>query len=136
MTHNSDAVDDLMQEVFLRVYPRAGTLEPSCWPKYCMRVARNLGIEYSRRNKRLEYRVIDSVCEQTPHHEYLTGERESLYERLYDAIDHLSFAQQQAVDIFLSDGHREDAAKAFGIPSSTLRARQKRAFYLLGRALR
>ena len=46
---NTDSVEDLLQDLFLKVYPKAAKLDAQGAPKYFMRAASNVARDYLRR---------------------------------------------------------------------------------------
>ena len=136
MTRNSAVADDLLQDVFLRVYPRRHILGPGEVGRYCNTVTRNTTLDYIVRRQRLDNSLPELAYHQTPYDDYVQHERDSYHGQVREAVAQLPARQQQAVAAFLSYDRRSDAARSLGIPDTTLRARQAAAFIRLRRHLR
>jgi len=79
----TDAAEDLLQDVFVKVYPKAEQLDSSYAVKYMMRTATNTARDYLRRHcyGKMEYKDSTYFCQDTPYDFYLGKERQDFYVR-------------------------------------------------------
>jgi RNA polymerase sigma factor (sigma-70 family) len=126
---NNDSVEDLLQGLFLKVYPKAAKLNAHDAPKYFMRAASNVARDYLRRQSRWKWVPADWCRqEETPYDHYLLRERQDHYDRrVLPAVRSLPARKQQAIDCYLSDETRTAAARRIGALPTTLRSREESA---------
>jgi DNA-directed RNA polymerase specialized sigma24 family protein len=83
VTGMPDIVDNLLQDIFVSVYPKAAGLHESYAAKYLMRAATNAAKSYlaSRWASKAEYFVPELLTLETPHISYEVRESWNLYAR-------------------------------------------------------
>ncbi len=137
LTGRADLAEDLLQDVFVKVYPKAEQLDSSYTVKYLMRTASNVARDYLRQQYRwkTEYGVPE-YSHETPYDTYLRKERENLYvHEVLPVLKSLPAKQQEAMNSYMSDTSRSDMARRTGIPYATLRSRQESALTNLKKRL-
>jgi DNA-directed RNA polymerase specialized sigma24 family protein len=95
-----------------------------------MRTATNLAFEHQKRKTiwKMEYKLPEQVCENTPYDCYCKNERDEIFStRIMPAVRSLPSKQQEALYVLATAVSQKEASKMFGIPYSTLRARQKKS---------
>jgi len=121
-------IDDLLQETFVHVFPRASQLQAEWAAKYIMRTGSNLAIDYLRGLQpdiELPPHLATNI---TPYDYYQDEERGQFYVReVLPALDRLCANSRQAVDRYLTGRSRVQASQELGIPVNTLRYREDRA---------
>ncbi len=136
LTGRSEIVEDLLQEIFVKFYPKAERLERGYAGRYLMRSATNIAIDYLRRQRQ--------TCEfsewwaerRTPYHVYEEAEREQFYvSEVVPALESLSHEEQEAIGLYMTDRKRAPVARDLGIPVETLYSRQMKAIKKLRRKL-
>lgn len=128
VTGRPDMVDDLLQDVFVNVYPKAAGLHESYAAKYVMRAATNAANSYlkSRWSAKVEYWVPERLSWETPLSSYLVREREEFYkDRILPTLERLPHKQRTAIEAYMEFSKRRAASRAMGIPLNTLKHRQK-----------
>jgi RNA polymerase sigma factor (sigma-70 family) len=122
----SAPLDDLLQDLFVKIYRNAEKLERGHAPRYMMRAASNLARDYLRKIQRQSTPEPGlSVVYDTPDETLQTRERQAFYsENVVPLIERLPEANRQAIRAFLTDRPRDRNARDLGIPSTTLRSRE------------
>lgn len=136
LTGRADLAEDLLQDVFLKVYPVAEQLDSSYAAKYLMRTATNTARDYRRRQRYWTMEYKDSAYLETPYDLYLRKERQDYYiHKVTPAVRSLPDKLKEAIELYMNDDSRTGAARKIGIPSTTLRSRQESALRSLRRKL-
>jgi len=118
-------LDDLLQELFLRVYRKAEKLRPDYAQRYMMRAASNLARDYLRAESRERARTYEITPGPTPFDDCLAKERLAFYhESVAPLVENLPARNRQAIRAYMEGRTRSDTAKELGIPSTTLRSRE------------
>ena len=133
---SSEAVDDLRQEVYLRVFralgsPTGGLREGSKLAPYVLAVAKNVVLEHIRqvsRTEPLEQKHLDIPIWVDPDDDL---EREENRKLVHRVIREMEKENKRDADIlrarFIDEGLPEDVSRQFGIKPSYLRVLLHRA---------
>jgi DNA-directed RNA polymerase specialized sigma24 family protein len=117
-------LEDLLQEVFVRVYPKAGALEPRYAAHYLMRAAGNRARDYRRRPWRWG-KLPELASTATPYDACAERELRGLFARdVAPALEDLSEEGREALGRFSTGESGAAYARRLGIPYSTLRGRE------------
>ncbi|MBI4454746.1 MAG: RNA polymerase sigma factor [Acidobacteria bacterium] len=129
LVRRADVAEDLLQDVFVRVYPHREYLDASFAAKYLMRTASNVAKTYRDRLRHEPIATSDLPeisSSETPYGTLLAKERMEFYRgRVVPALDSLSPAHRQALEFYMADGKRIAAVRQLGIPYSTLKSREE-----------
>ena len=124
LAHSAPA-EDLLQDAFVKVYPKAEKLDADYAPRYLMRTASNLARDYLRRQKNLDDPVEQLSVQETPFDQHASSEFRELYDReVESAVRSLPSPKLEAIRSYLSEEFRNSTARRIGIPSTTLRSRE------------
>ncbi len=101
---NDVAVDDVVQECFMRAYNRLGQLaQAQQFPSWLSTIARNEAISWLRKNKKAKQVDVDHVVLEAPNHdeeeEALERERKIQGRRLRAAIDNLKSSYREIINL-------------------------------------
>jgi RNA polymerase sigma factor (sigma-70 family) len=134
-------LDDLMQDLFLKVYRRRERILPERAVPYLRQAATNLGRDYQRMTyRRFPYQgemPEEIVSEEAdPETQYAQSERSKrFYETVLPVIEGLGAEKIQALEAFVSDLPRSRAAEELGVNYNTLRNRELSALQELRETL-
>lgn len=101
---NDPAVDDVVQESFLRAYRRLGQLsQPAQFPSWLGTIARNEAISWLRRNRKVKQIDVDQTQVAAPEEEDLSDadrhERSVQARRLRYSIDRLKASYREIINL-------------------------------------
>ena len=134
---HSAPVEDLMQDLFVKVYPKASRLQVDFALRYLMTAASNLARDYLRRIRRKKVPAMQELKpDPTPFDSYRINEKTDLYtRRVRPLIEHLPKPKREAIELLLDGRPRAHLARELRIPPSTLRSRQLAGIDLLRKHL-
>jgi len=141
---DSMAAEEVMQELFLRVWNNAGQIDfgKGKLLTWMFAVTRNLAIDHLRkRSSRLPQQSADSAdMGQIQDHTTLTEDIVELQmagEQIRDALQGLSRDQQQVMDMIYYQGYtQQEVANLAAIPLGTVKGRVRLAMKQLHKSLR
>ncbi len=119
---NSARVDDLVQEVFLRLWKAAPRYEPVAkFSTYLFRIAHNLWINDSRKRRESALKETEGEQENPPDRSL---ERTELQRRIQAAIETLPEREQECLVLSQYNGLKyAEIAEVMGIPVGTVKSR-------------
>lgn len=132
--------DDLLQELFLRVYKRVDSAGVAASERYLVTAARRLVIDRTRQRQRRRTAYVLSrpanASYENPHDLYIAEQREAYFRtEVQPALESLPPKYREAVDSFMYWDNQSVAARELEIPESTLRSRRDKALERLRHAL-
>lgn len=134
--HNYADVQDLLQEVFLKLHQQTERIEPKYLEGWLFRTARNAMIDRFRREQALSVVSVERLSFDL-NNSQTTEELESrLGKWLIEQIDHLPPVYAEAVQkVDVRGVSQQDTATELGLPYSTLKSRVQRGREHLRQAL-
>jgi RNA polymerase sigma-70 factor, ECF subfamily len=119
---NRQIVDDLMQEVFLRVWRAAPTYEPTAKVStYLFRVAHNLWINEGMKRREQAVDAVERAADLDPSEGLQRGEVQAAVQK---AIDELPPGERECLVLSEYNGMKyADIADILGIPVGTVKSR-------------
>ena len=122
LCRNQARVDDLLQEVFLRLWKAAPRYEPSAkFSTYLFRIAHNLWINDSRKKRESTGDQIDRPKEMPPDHSLETRETQKLIE---SALDRLPEGEKECIILSHYNGLKyREISEIMEIPVGTVKSR-------------
>jgi RNA polymerase sigma-70 factor (ECF subfamily) len=127
ITGDPDAADDLMQDVFLRLYRFADHIDPQRpLEPWLYRMTVNLSYTWIKRNRRW-LRPLEDLAEwltggrQTPHEQV---ELQDDWDRVQHAVSNLPFPQRVVIVLYyLNDLSLQDISEILEVPVGTVKSR-------------
>lgn len=140
MTGNKELAEEVVQEVFMKIWVKPGLYDPSKgkFASWLLTVTRNLSIDLMRKQKEVPYELQEereklADDEPTPDEILEWKEKKDI---LKQAIGHLKENQQEMIHLFYFNGYsQQKIADHFGIPLGTVKGRLRLALQHLRRAL-
>jgi RNA polymerase sigma-70 factor (ECF subfamily) len=128
ITHDQDAAEDILQEVFLRLYTYVHRVDTSLpLSPWLYRITVNLSYTWvTRRNK---WRVpledfVDQLISPARYSPEPESERRDEMRQLQRAIDSLPFSQRVVIVLYyLNDLSLQEIAEILGVPAGTIKSR-------------
>ncbi len=100
---NDPAVDDVVQESFIRAYNRLGQLaQPAQFPSWLATISRNEAISWLRKNKKAKQVDVDYVTLEAPEEEeddVIDQEKMMQARRLRSSIDRLKASYREIINL-------------------------------------
>ncbi len=134
---NRDLTDDLLQDVFVKTYPKAERLVDPGATTYLLRTTESVIRDhfrgkYGRSYDRTFVELPEIATYETPHQDYVAQEREDFYVReVAPALGTLSEQQRAAIKWYLAPRRQKESP----ISKSTLRSRKDTAIRSLRKKL-
>ena len=120
-------LDDLMQDLFVKVYGKAHRLERDFADRYLMTAAANLARDYLRSYRRVS-ELPELQAKPTQFDACHARERRDLYStQIQPLLTDLPRRSRQAIEALQSERPRNHLARDLGVPPSTLRSREQAA---------
>ncbi|MBI2933203.1 MAG: sigma-70 family RNA polymerase sigma factor [Planctomycetes bacterium] len=131
---NRSLVDDLVQEVFLRLWRAAPTYEPSAKPStYIFRIAHNLWMNEAAKKKATVLEDLEHAIERDPSDD---AQRDELRKAVRRAIEGLPEGERECLILSEVNGLRyAEIGEILGIPIGTVKSRIFNAVRRLREAL-
>lgn len=129
---NDPAVDDVVQEAFLRAYNKLGQLaQPQQFPSWLSTIARNEAISWLRKNRKARQVDVDNVVLEAPSQEQdPVEEHERMVQarRLYASIERLKPSYREIINLKYDAGlSYEDMADSLNTSVANIEKRLYRA---------
>ena len=129
---NDPAVDDVVQESFLRAYNRLGQLtQPAQFPSWLSTISRNEAITWLRRNRKAKSVDVDHVVLEAPEDEeddQATHEKQVQARRLRASIERLKPSYREIINLKYDAGlSYEDMAETLNTTVANIEKRLYRA---------
>ncbi|MDA2933573.1 RNA polymerase sigma factor [Acidobacteria bacterium AH-259-D05] len=125
LTGNCQVVEDLMQDLFVKVYRNRSTLSGVGVEHYLMRSASNIARDYLRKLKHEKLVVRDSFQNHdNPEDLLMLNERLEFYEsQVKPRLEALPNYQKEALLAYTNGNNLAREARKLGVPYSTVRSR-------------
>ena len=129
---DEDIAEELMQEIMITVWRKAGTYDPkkAAASTWIFTIARNRRIDYLRGNYRIEVELDDALLEREPDNPEAAQPLDvelnlrQNSEKLYQALDNLPKEQKQVMHLSYFRGQSHgDIADWLGVPVGTVKSR-------------
>ncbi|MEN1968399.1 sigma-70 family RNA polymerase sigma factor [Lentibacillus sp. N15] len=131
MTNNTFLSEEVVQEVFTKVWLKKGTYDESKgkFSSWLLTVTRNTSIDLLRKKKETPYELTenDVVTDKQPSTEEVVEWKES-GEHIRHAVKHLTIEQQEIIELFYFKGMSQSTiASEYDIPLGTVKGRVRLA---------
>ena len=139
MVRNKEHAEDLVQEVYIRVFKSYNSFEGKSSEKtWLFSIARNVAIDFFRKQKGWKERVIEKfdwstnqVKDDYPIPEEITVQREEV-KWVYKCLEHCTMDQRAVIILrYLQDLSIAETAKALGWTESKVKTTQHRSLKVL-----
>ena len=130
---NPQDVDDLLQDLFVKVYRNRESFPLDYAAQYLMKSASNLARDYLRKVRGSKpVGEVQFVDLQTPETVYVVGERSEFYRKILELeLERLSEEQREALLAYCFGDNLTEAVRRKGVPYTTFRSRRDAAMKIL-----